>query len=141
MEGLFVGVLADGNVLSPQTVKNGEISLPRAVTCAHAGLPFTAELVTLPPALSYGDGTAADRKRRFSGVTVKMLDSRGGHIGTDEAHLTEIVQRTDEPFNAPLALKTGDYVLNLSGSHSLSPAVVFRQTDPLPVTLLSLITR
>ena len=91
--------------------------------------------------MSYGDGTAADRKRRFSGVTVKMLDSRGGLVGTDEAHLTEIVQRTDEPFNAPLALKTGDYVLNLSGSHSLSPAVVFRQTDPLPVTLLSFITR
>ena len=141
LEGLPVGVLADGNVLAPQTVKNGEISLPRAVTCAHAGLLFTAELVTLPPSLSYGDGTAADRKRRFSGVTVKMLDSRGGLVGTDEAHLTEIVQRTDEPFNAPLALKTGDYVLNLSGSHSLSPAVVFRQTDPLPVTLLSFITR
>ncbi|MBD9149785.1 MAG: hypothetical protein EGQ14_03045 [Spirochaetia bacterium] len=141
LEGLCVGVLADGNVLSPQVVKNGEITLPRAVTCAHAGLLFTAELATLPPALVYADGTAADRKKRFSGVSVKLLDSRGGQIGTDETHLTELLQRTDEPFNAPIALKTGDYVMSLSGSHTLSPSVIFRQTDPLPVTLLSLITR
>lgn len=141
LEGLCVGVLADGNVLSPQVVKNGEITLPRAVTCAHAGLLFTAELATLPPALAYADGTAADRKKRFSGVSVKLLDSRGGQIGTDETHLTELLQRTDEPFNAPIALKTGDYVMSLSGSHTLSPSVIFRQTDPLPVTLLSLITR
>lgn len=141
LEGLCVGVLADGNVLSPQVVKNGEITLPRAVTCAHAGLLFTAELATLPPALAYADGTAADRKKRFSGVSVKLLDSRGGQIGTDETHLTELLQRSDEPFNAPIALKTGDYVMSLSGSHTLSPSVIFRQKDPLPVTLLSLITR
>lgn len=141
LEGLSVGILADGNVLAPQTVKNGEITLSRAVTCAHAGLLFTAELATLPPALAYADGTAADRKKRFSGVNVKLLDSRGGQIGTDETHLTELLQRTDEPFNAPIALKTGDYVMSLSGSHTLLPSVIFRQKDPLPVTLLSLITR
>ena len=141
LEGTAVGLLADGNVLPPQTVKNGEIILPRAVNTVHAGLLFTAELATLPTALSYADGTAADRKRRISGVTVKMLDSRGGQIGTEETLLNEIVQRTVEPFNSPLALKSGDYLFPLAGLHTLAPSVIFRQTDPLPVTLLSFITR
>ncbi len=141
LEGREVGVLADGNPISGLVVTDGKITLPRPMTCVHAGLTYEAELQTLPAALLDGNGTLQDRKRRLVSVTLKMSDSRGGRAGTDEAHLDELVQRSAEPFNAPIELQTGDYTLALAGTHGLMPSVIFRQCDPLPVTLLAVISR
>ena len=141
LEGKAVSVLADGSPVEGLVVHEGKIQLPRPMKCVHAGLPYEAELQTLPAAFEMSDGTSQDRRRRVVSVTVKMLDSRGGKIGTEDSQLDEIIQRSRENFNEPIALKTGDYVLTLSGTHSLAPSVVFKQTEPLPVTLLAFICR
>ena len=141
LEGMEVGALADGSPLAGLTVKDGKITLPRPMTCVHAGLSYEAELQTLPAEFERADGTVQDRRRRLVSVTVKMLDSRGGKVGTESGRMDEIIQRSTENFNTPIALKTGDYVLTLSGAHSLVPSVVFKQTEPLPVTLLAFISR
>lgn len=141
LEGREVGVMADGNPVSGLVVQNGKITLPRPMKCVHAGLRYEAELRTLPAALEDGGGTLQDRKRRLVSVTLKMSDSRGGCVGTEEEHLNELIQRSGEPFNTPIALQTGDYTLALSGTHGLMPSVIFRQPEPLPVTLLAVISR
>ncbi len=141
LEGREVGVLADGSPIDGLVVDEGKIVLPRPMHCAHAGLSYEAELQTLPAAFERSDGTAQDRKQRLVSVTVKMLDSRGGQVGTENGQMDEIIQRTNENFNTPIALKTGDYILALSGMHSLVPSVIFKQTEPLPVTLLAFISR
>lgn len=141
LEGQTVSVLADGSPLAGVTVLGGKITLPRPMNCVHAGLAYTAELSTLPAALADGAGTLQDRKRRLVSVTLKMLDSRGGFAGTDVNNLDELIQRSTEAFNEPIALKTGDYSLAVSGTHGTMPGIIFRQTEPLPVTLLAVITR
>ena len=141
LEGKTVGVMADGNPITGMVVHNGKITLPRPMKCVHAGLCYEAELRTLPAALSDAGGALQDRKRRLVSVTLKMSDSRGGRAGTDENSLDELIQRSAEPFNMPIALQTGDYALTLSGTHGLMPSLIFRQTDPLPVTLLAVISR
>ena len=141
LEGKEVGVLADGSPLAGLVVRSGKIILPRPMNCVHAGLSYEAELQTLPAAFDRSDGTAQDRLRRLVSVTVKMLDSRGGQVGTENGPLNDIIQRGTENFNTPIALQTKDYVLALSGTHSLVPSVLFKQTDPLPVTLLAFISR
>ncbi len=141
LEGKTVCALADGSPLPGLLVKDGKIILPRPMTCVHAGLDYSAELQTLPAALADGSGTLQDRKRRLVSITLKMLDSRGGAAGTEENGLDALIQRSTEPFNEPISLKTGDYTLAVSGAHGLVPSVIFRQTDPLPVTLLGVITR
>ncbi len=141
LEGRNVGVLADGSPLDGMVVTDGKITLPRPMNCVHVGLAYEAELETLPAAFNLSDGTAQDRRRRLVSVTVKMLDSRGGKVGTDPQQMDEIIQRGTENFNTPIALKTEDYVLALSGTHSLVPSVIFQQTEPLPVTLLAFISR
>ncbi|MGN1058195.1 MAG: hypothetical protein ACI4Q7_02435 [Candidatus Avelusimicrobium sp.] len=141
LEGKTVGVMADGNPITGMVVHNGKITLPRPMKCVHAGLCYEAELRTLPAALSDAGGALQDRKRRLVSVTLKMSDSRGGRAGTDENNLDELIQRSSEPFNMPIALQTGDYALTLSGTHGLMPSLIFRQTDPLPVTLLAVISR
>ena len=141
LEGCEVGVLADGSPLAGLVVEDGKITLPRPMKCVHAGLAYEAELQTLPAVLEQANGTMQDRRRRLVSVTVKMLDSRGGKVGTDPNQLDEIIQRGTENFNTPITLKTQDYVLSLSGAHSLVPSVIFKQTEPLPVTLLAFISR
>ena len=118
-----------------------KIILPRPMNCVHVGLPYESELQTLPAAFERSDGTNQDRPRRLVSVTVKMLDSRGGKVGTVGGEMDEIIQRASENFNTPIALKTQDYVLTVSGTHSLVPSVIFKQTEPLPVTLLAFISR
>jgi len=107
----------------------------------HVGLPYDMLLVTLPIGYEMADGTSQDRKKRLVSVTLKMLNSRGGWVGTDENNLDEIVQRTNEPFNMPIALKTQDYNLILHGGHERLPVLIVKQKDPLPLTLLACILR
>lgn len=141
LEGKTVSLLADGSPVEGIVVQEGKIQLPRPMKCVHAGLPYESVLQTLPAAAEWADGTALDRRRRVVSVTVKMLDSRGGRVGTEETQMDEIIQRSRENFNEPIALQTGDYVLTLSGTHSLAPSVLFQQIEPLPVTLLAFICR
>lgn len=141
LEGREVGVLADGNPVAGLTVKDGKIILPHSARCVHAGLLYEAELQTLPAAWEDGSGTFTARKRRLVSVTLKMADSRGGRAGTDKNQLEELIQRSNEPFNVPVALQTGDYTLALSGVHGLTPSVIFCQREPLPVTLLAVVSR
>lgn len=141
LEGRRVAVLADGNVLEEQVVTGGKITLPHAVRTAHAGLAYEALLQTLPAEWTGGNGTYQDRKRRLVSVTLKLLDSRGGWLGTQEDSLDELIQRSGENYNAPVPLQTGDYIRILPGAHSLTPSLVFKQKDPLPVTVLAFITR
>ncbi|MCQ2410624.1 MAG: hypothetical protein MJ053_03815 [Elusimicrobiaceae bacterium] len=140
LEGKTVGILADGNPLAAQVVSDGKITLPKAANCVHVGLNYQAQLQTLP-AVFETSGVVIDKKRRIVGATLQFADSRGGLVGLANETAEEIIQRTDEPYNTPLALKTGQYEFVLSGQHTRMPSLVFTQQDPLPVTLLSISCR
>lgn len=141
LEGQEVTVLADGNPLRGLKVQNGTLTLPRAVYTAHVGLPYTATLQTLPVVFDLQDGTTQDRSRRLAQVTLKVLDTRGGYIGAAEGKLDEIIYTPAPVYGQPAPLQTRDITLALSASHSRFPGVTFVQRDPLPVTLLALITQ
>jgi len=141
LEGKKVRVLADGNPLGEMTVSNGKISLPRTVNCAQVGLAYQAQLQTLPVVFATANGLSSDQKKRVVSVTLQLTDSRGGQVALEGESGEEIIQRTAEPYNTPLALRTENYVLPLSGSHTLGPSVIFTQNEPLPVTLLAVLYR
>lgn len=137
LEGQSVGVLADGNPVAGMVVKNGAITLSQPANNVHVGLLYQAQLQTLPPALEFSHASGTPKCRVVS-VTVNLADSRGGILAVrDEEYNEEIIQRTNETFNAPILLKTQRYVLALPGSHQLGPSLIFKQNEPLPVTLLS----
>ncbi len=140
LNGLNVTVLADGTPLKNQTVTDGKISLPKAVHTAHAGLPYTAILQTLPVEFSLGDGTVQDRKRRLVQVTLSVLDSRGGRVGAEDGKMEELLA-SQTVYAGAAPLQTRRYRKVLSSSHSYFPSVTFQQEDPLPVTLLGIITQ
>ncbi len=138
LEGCEVNVLADGNVLGSRTVSNGKIVLPHAMTCVHVGLGYQARLQTLPIVFATANGISSDQKKRLVSVTVQLADSRGGKVSSIGEEGEVIIQRQTETYNTPLALKTENYVLTLSGTHVLGPSLVLSQEEPLPITLLAL---
>ena len=139
LEGKEVVVLADGKVIPGLTVTSGEVILPAMATCAHVGLAYTSILETLPAHFSRS-GTTLDQKKRIVAVTVKLADSVGGKIGSDVA-LTAWTRIDSANLGQALALQTRDVRCVLSKSHSYFPSVIFRQEEPLPVTILACISR
>ena len=132
LEGQKIAVLADGNVGPELTVTSGQVTLPYAVSRAHAGLGYESELVTLPLRQAQGE------KHRLVSVGVVVLASRGGKVGTSVSSLTPLVQRTNEPYNAPVVLQTRTFEVALSDRHQAAPALIIKQDEPLPLTVLAL---
>ena len=137
LEGKTVCALADGNVVSNLTVSSGAITLPQAASDVHVGLAYESFLETLPVA----NTTALERKQRYVSARVQLLDSRGGYVGINADTATELVQRTNEAYNAPISLQTGSYTVSLPMRHTQEPSVLITQKDPLPLTVLGIIVK
>lgn len=137
LEGETVSVLADGAVHPQRVVTAGAISLEQAASKVHVGLPITADVRTLPLAVEiqgYGQG----RPKNINEVFLRVHRSSGVFAGPDEDNLTEFKQRTNEPYGAPPALRTGEMALRVSPSWQDGAQILVRQTDPLPLTVVSL---
>lgn len=141
LEGRVVKVLADGQVMPELTVSGGQITLPKYASIVHAGLSYTCDLQTLNIEIRMDDGTAQDRFVKIPEVTLRFLSSRGGWVGPDENHLDEIIQRTNEPLGSPVELQSGDYKMTLVSDYSRGGSVLYRQIDPLPVTILAIMPK
>ncbi len=139
LEGKEVVALADGNVVRDLTVKNGQVKLPRLSSIIHVGLPYTAEIETLP--LSFGaqttGGAAPSKPKRITGVTLNVQNTRGLWAGPDAENLDEYKQRSTEAWGEPVRPTTGVISQRLSGSWRPENTVLIQQRDPLPMTVLA----
>ncbi len=139
LEGLTVVVLADGSVVNDLVVTSGGLTLPVAASRAHIGLPYISDLQTLNIDLNLVTGTTQGRLIKIPAIHFMFLNSSGGWLGPDEDNLDEIVSRTDEPMGSPESLYTGPYKQPIAGGYAEGGRVFFRQIDPLPCTILSII--
>lgn len=141
LEGRTVSVLADGSPLTNLKVENGSVALPRPVHTAHVGLPYQATLQTLPVEYALSDGTALDRKRRLVQVTLKVLDSRGGQVGAGDGKTDELLYAPVLRYGLAATLQTKDVRKVFSDAHTYFPSVSIVQKDPLPLTVLAILTQ
>jgi len=139
LEGKTVAILGDGSVQNKKVVTSGQIVLDSPVSIAHVGLPYTSELCTLSVDPAMQNGTSQGRLKIISQVMIKFLNSRGGLVGVDEDHLYELPQRTNEPLGQPINLFSDDQEISLDGNYTTNGQIMFRQQDPLPVTILAII--
>lgn len=140
LEGYTVAILADGNVLPQQTVKNGKVLLGNKYKKVHVGLPIDAEIKTLPIDFTAQDGTYLSRKKRIATVTLLLKDSRGGLFGMKENELDEFKWRSNEAYGEPIGLQTGKFKVTIkSATYDETQQIIIKQPDPLPMTVLSLI--
>ena len=137
LEGKTVSILADGNVEAQKTVASGAITLSNPASKIHIGLPIESDIQTLN--LELGQPTQQGKKKSISAVTLRVEESRGGKIGYDKDHLTEFKQRAYEPYGTATSLKTGDIKVTLPSTWKTEGSIFYRQSDPLPMTLLAVI--
>lgn len=153
LEGMEVAIVADGGVVTPQTVSNGAIELPVAASSILVGLPFTCQLQTLY--LETGQQpTVQGRRKNIMEVTVRTFKSRGWKAGANQPDAstqpdganvpwTEMVaaqQRTPlNPPGYPIPLLTGDDLINITADWDIPGQVAIQQTEPLPLNLIALI--
>jgi len=140
LNGRTVSILADGFVLPQQVVKNGTINLGHTYHKVSVGLPITSELKTLPLELQAQDGSTITRKKRVAKLTLFFKESSGGSFGLDESKLDEIKWRGNELYGAPINLFSGKKSIQMPGAtYNETVQVVVKQTDPLPMTILSIV--
>jgi hypothetical protein len=134
LEGKTVQVVADGVVLAPQTVTGGAITLRNlkgATTVGykvHVGLAYTAEAVTMPPAIPV-DGLGHGRVGSPSHAVLRLRRSapfRFGQLGADDAAYNTTSQVDDF---------TGQSRELSFGSFTEDKQIRMVQTEPLPMAV------
>ncbi len=136
LEGQTVSILGDGAVMPQCVVTGGAITLQQAVSKAQVGLPITADLQTLPfsyMAMDFGQG----RPKNINKVFLRVVNSSGVFAGPDANSLVQYAQRTVEPWGTPPALVTDEIEIVLNPSWTTSGQLFIRQSDPLPLTVVS----
>lgn len=139
LEGETVNILADGGVMPTQVVKDGRIKLAHPAKHIHIGIPITADMSTLPMAISLQDGSyGRGHSININKVWLQVYQSSGIWVGPTFEKLTEFKQRTDEPFGTPPTPVTGQVSVLTTPSWRDQGQVCVRQTDPLPLTITGL---
>ena len=138
LEGQVVNILADGAVHPQRTVTSGAITLDRAYSIIHVGLPIQADLQTLPVAMQVDGSLGQGRYKNVNKAWIRVYRSSGIFVGPDENNLVEAKQRTDEPYGTPPRLKSEEIMVLTTPKWADSGQVYVRQSDPLPLTVIAM---
>ena len=138
LEGKTVSILADGAVHPQRVVTGGAIYLDQAAAKVQVGLPIIADMQTLPWAAQIDSGFGQGRMKNVNKVWMRVYRSSGIFVGPDSSALTEAKQRTSEMYGLPPALKSEEIPIMITPSWNDSGQVFVRQSDPLPLTVVSM---
>ena len=138
LEGKTVSILADGAVQPRKVVTSGSITIDRASSIIHIGLPYQSDLQSLPLAMGIDNGMGQGRYKNVNKAWLRVYQSSGIFIGPDPQNLVEAKQRTTEPYGTPPALKTEEIQIMLTPSWLDSGQVFVRQSDPLPLSIVGM---
>jgi len=139
LEGKTVSVLGNGAVFPQKVVVGGSITLEQACTKVQIGLPITADVQTLPLSAQLQDGSFGQgHVKNVNKVWLRVYKSSGVFAGPSVDKLVQFKQRTTEAYGAPPALISTEIEIMLEPSWQAGGQIYVRQSDPLPLTLVSM---
>lgn len=134
LNGREVEVFADGEPIGSYTVSAGTLTLPKEVSYATVGLPYTSTIKTMP----LEQGTIG-RKSNISEATIRFRNSLGGQVSQDGINWTNVVNPQGQiPNGEPMPLASGDVKLNIHSTWERKAAITIRQTQPFPLSILAI---
>lgn len=139
LEGRTVRVLADGAVHPTRVVTDGTITLEHEASVVLVGLQITADLQTLPMYLEVDAAFGEGVQKNVASVQMRVKDSSGLFAGPSFDALMPFKQRAGEPYDSPPALYSGIAEIATAGNWQVDGQVCVRQSDPLPVTIVSMV--
>ena len=139
LEGKTVSILGDGAVMPQQVVTGGTLPKPLQAACSkiQIGLPITADLETLPLAIDGIPDFGQGRLKNVNKVYLRVANSSGILAGPDFSTLRAFKQRTTEPYGSPPLPVSGEIEIVLDNAWGSTGQVCVRQSDPLPLTIVS----
>jgi len=142
LEGQTVSILADGATHPDKTVSSGSITLDRSATKVKVGLGYTSLLKTMRIDAGAQNGTSQAKTKRIYEVTARLFESVGVEIGPDLNNMERVPFRTSaDPMDKGIPPFTGDKEVEFRGDYDTDGFMIVRQTQPLPLTILSLYPR
>lgn len=138
LEGKSVSVLGDGAVFPRKVVVDGSITLEQPCSKVQVGLPITADVQTLPLALQIDNGYGQGHVKNISKVWLRISKSSGVFAGPSLDRMVQFKQRTNEVYGAAPNLITDEIQITLEPSWQSGGQIYVRQSDPLPLTLVSM---
>jgi hypothetical protein len=145
LEGKEVAILTDGYVVPNQTVVSGAITLGRAASKVHVGLPYTPVIETLDIDVPSATETLKTKSVSVSKVFIEVEGTRGGFVGGIpdpnsglEQTFQEIKPRFEGDGYDPIALKTYKQEVTIDPQWGKGGGVRVEQRSPLPMSILSI---
>jgi len=139
LEGQSVSVLANGATHPEKTVASGAISLSRFVNKVKVGLAYTSLLQTMRIDAGAQNGTSQAKTKRIYNITVRLYESVGVEVGPDLNNMETIPFRSSATLmDKAIPVYTGDKEIEFRGNYESDGFIFVRQTQPLPLTVLSL---
>ena len=139
LEGQVVSVLANGSTHPNRTVSGGSITLARSSTKVKVGLPYTSLLQTMRLDAGSQNGTSQAKTKRIFNVSIRLYESIGVEVGPNLSNMEEIPFRSSaNPMDQAIPVFTGDKEVEFRGNYETDGFIFVRQTQPLPLTVLSL---
>lgn len=138
LEGKTVSILADGAVCPQKVVTGGSVTIDNPASLIQVGLPIIADMQSLPLAAQIDTGYAQGKTKNVNKVWLRVVNSSGIFAGPATTMLKQYKQRTTEPYGSPPAVKTQEIEIDVSPSWGDGGQIYVRQSDPLPLTLVSM---
>jgi hypothetical protein len=139
LEGQTVSILANGAAHPNKVVSSGEVILERSATKVKIGLPYTSLLQTMRIDAGSQNGTSQSKTKRIYDITVRLYESIGVEVGPDLDNMERIPFRSSaNAMNSGISVFTGDKEVEFRGNYETDGFIFVRQTQPLPLTILSL---
>lgn len=136
-EDAALNVIADGNVLSDETVTSGSITFDRPSTSSYeVGLPFDVVVRTMPIERDIGTGTRIAFKKRVVEVNAILYEAQ--HLTINNILVPIRAFDTAGTLDNPTASFTGIKSLYGIRGYSKTAQVTVTQEYPLKLTLLGL---
>ena len=139
LEGETVSILANGAAHPDKVVSSGEIVLERSATKVKIGLSYVSLLQTMRIDAGSQNGTSQSKTKRIYDITVRLYESIGVEVGPDLDNMERIPFRSSaNAMNSGINVFTGDKEVEFRGNYETDGFIFVRQTQPLPLTILSL---
>lgn len=138
LEGKEIGIYSNGAVEPPQVVERGAVSLLKPSGLVTVGLPYVADLETMPVELIGQDGASVGRKKYINAVNVLFRDTVTAKVGVGFGHLGNVKWRSRERYGEPLRPFSGIKSVTTRSLAENVVTVCIRSDEPTPMTILAL---
>ncbi len=135
LNGETVDVIADGFVLSPRVVINGEIIVENEASVFEIGLNILTEIRTMPISVESQEGVLLPLPKRIPRLFIDLLKSQGVEV---DGVLIRNLLFSEEFIDGPLPLVSGLFEITNLGGWNRRQTISLTQCGPFKMTVLGI---